>query len=145
MKRFAIFIFIVLILSLSGCKNNPTTPTTTTTSTTTTPIPPKPGDWTTTTAFGSFDFTVDAASTSITQIKLNFSNWHGISGSVIVSQSPPWSITNRSFKSEFSIAGNQQWTIEGTFEQSGDKASGTWKVIISGQTESGTWQALPKS
>jgi len=34
MKRFAIFIFIVLILSFSECKNNPTTPTTTTTSTT---------------------------------------------------------------------------------------------------------------
>ena len=39
MKRFAIFIFIVLILSFSECKNNPTTPTTTTTSTTTTTVP----------------------------------------------------------------------------------------------------------
>lgn len=37
MKRFAIFIFITLMLSFSGCKNNPTTPTTTTSSSTTTP------------------------------------------------------------------------------------------------------------
>ena len=104
----------------------------------------KPGDWTATTAFGSFDFIVNSASTYITQITLNFSNWKGRSGSVITSRDPGWSITNRSFKIETSIAGDQ-WTVEGTFAESGDKASGTWKVITSGQTESGSWQASPKS
>jgi len=217
MKRFAIFIFIALVLSFSRCKDNPTTPTKNppvintfsispasinkgesatlswnVTNSTSASIdqgvgsvaasgsrsmtpdkdtvytltasnndgtitksceikvlqPPKPGEWTASTAFGSLGFIVNNASTDITQIIFTFlaPHWRGIAGSVRISSIPPWAILNRIFKIETSFSPNyEKWTIEGTFDASGDKASGTWKVTISGQPESGSWTASPKS
>jgi hypothetical protein len=106
--------------------------------------PPKAGDWTASTTFGTLEFNVNAASTHVTKITLIFNGWKGRSGSVSTSKDPGWSISNRYFKAETNILGDQ-WTIEGTFENSGNSASGTWKAVIGGQTESGSWQGSPKS
>ncbi len=106
--------------------------------------PPKAGDWTASTTFGSLDFVVNSAGTYVTKVTFNFSNWRGRSGSVSTSKDPGWAISSRSFKVETSIL-SDQWTVEGTFENSGIKASGTWKAVIGGQTETGSWQASPKS
>jgi hypothetical protein len=40
---------------------------------------------------------------------------------------------------------SDNWTFEGTFETSGDRASGTWKAVIGSQTLTGTWIAQPKT
>ena len=37
----------------------------------------------------------------------------------------------------------EPFTISGSFDESGNYASGTWQAIIRGQTCSGTWQASP--
>jgi hypothetical protein len=136
--KISVFLAVCLCLCLATCKSPASS----------TPVyPPKPGDWTASTAFGTLDFTVNSASTYITKFTITYNNWKGRSGSVIVSQDPGWAISGRTFKIEDTLSGYipEQWTIDGTFESSGDKASGTWKVVIGGQTESGSWQASPKS
>lgn len=137
--KISVVLTVCLCLCLATCKSpssssNPSNPV----------YPPKSGDWTASTAFGTLDFTVNQASTYVTKITLSFSNWKGRSGSVSSSKDPGWQISNRSFKIETSIM-SDQWTINGTFENNGNKASGNWSAMIGGQTESGTWQASPKS
>ncbi len=137
--KFSLLFTVCLCLSLVTCKS-PSGPSDSAASVS----PPKPGDWTTSAAFGTLDFTVNSASTYITKVTFTFNGWKGRSGSVSTSKDPGWAISNRSFKIETSIM-SDQWTIDGTFENSGNKASGTWKAVIGGQTESGSWQALPKN
>jgi len=139
--KISLLLAVCLCLYLTSCKS-PSGPSDT--STTTSVSLPKSGDWTASTAFGSFDFTVNSSSTYITKINFNFSNWKGRSGSVSVSKDPGWAISNRTFKIETSIM-SDQWTIDGTFETNGNKASGNWKAVIGSQTETGTWQSSPKS
>ena len=151
MKKPTILFSLLCLLFLS-CKSptdgtTTTTAPTTTVSTTTTSVAvvqPKPGTWTSSTDFGSFDFVVNDSSTYITKITFNFSNWMGRSGGVGVSKDPGWAISNRTFKIETSIM-SDQWTIDGTFDSTGGKASGTWKAVISGQTLTGSWQGQPKT
>ena len=137
--KFSILLTVCLCLYLISCQS-PSGPSDSAASVSL----PKPGDWTTSTAFGTLDFTVNSASSYITKVIFTFNNWKGRSGSVSTSKDPGWAISNRSFKIETNIM-SDQWTIDGTFESSGNKASGTWKAVIGGQTESGSWQALPKS
>lgn len=133
------FLTVCLCFCLIACKSPASS------SDTSTPAsPPKAGDWTTSTTFGTLDFTVNSASTYITKVTFNFNGWKGRSGTVSVSKDPGWAISSRTFKIETSIM-SDQWTIDGTFETSGSKASGTWKAVVGGQTETGSWQALPKS
>lgn len=147
-KIAALFLFVCLLFI--ACKspttqdNKATTSTSTSTTTSIAVIPPKPGTWNAPTEFGSFDFVVNDSSTYITKITFNFAGWMGRSGGVAVSKDPGWTIANRAFKIETGIL-NDQWTIEGTFDSGGSKASGTWKAVIGGQTLNGTWQGQPKS
>jgi hypothetical protein len=144
MKSKSIFIILVFLLFLVSCKS-PAGPDTNGSGPETPAVyPPQPGDWTSTTTFGSFEINVNGASTHVTKILFTFANWMGRSGSVSVSKDPGWSITNRSFKIETSLMGDQ-WTVEGTFENSGTKAAGTWTAVLGGQTESGSWSATPKT
>ena len=126
---------VCLCLYLIACKS-PTNPSDSTTSV----FLPKSGEWTSAISIGRFDFTVSSDSTGIPKILVYFSK---TSGSVSTTREPPWPITNRGFKIETTFSG-AQWTFEGTFADSGDKASGTWKFVAV-NTESGSWQASPKS
>jgi len=107
--------------------------------------PAKPGTWTSTTAFGVFEFTVNSQSTYITSFKRTFSNWRGRSGSILTSREPGWAITDRKFNIS-TVTFGETWSFSGTFTESGDKASGTWSVVFPnlGGSESGSWQASPK-
>lgn len=110
---------------------------------------PQSGDWTATTGFGSLDFQVNQESTAITSIKYNFSSWTcgivTLSGSVGISSPSGWAISDRQFtiKNTLDMVGNQTMTISGSFGDSGDQASGTWKAVMYGSTCSGTWEASP--
>ncbi len=140
--KISVILTVCLCLCLATCKSPASS------SDSSTPVyPPKSGDWTASTAFGTLDFTVNGASSYITKFTITYNNWKGRSGSVIISKDPGWAISGRTFKIEHTISGyvTEQWTIDGTFESSGNKASGTWKAVIGGQTESGSWQALPKN
>ena len=112
----------------------------------------KPGEWTAKTGFGSFDFIVNSEGDYITKVTLRFSNWRGRSGSIGVSRSPGWAITNRKFEIDIDLLMDpfdpfkrEDWTFKGKFSENGKKASGTWKAVISGSTYSGSWQGSPKS
>jgi hypothetical protein len=137
--KISVLLAVCLFLCPTACKS-PAGPSDTSTAVS----PPKSGEWTASTAFGSFDYIVNSASTYVAKITFNFSNWRGRSGSVGISRDPGWPISSRSFKIETSIT-SDQWTVDGTFDNSGNKASGNWKAVIGTQTESGTWQASPKS
>ncbi|HAL55750.1 MAG TPA: hypothetical protein DCP63_04545 [Bacteroidetes bacterium] len=112
---------------------------------------PRSGDWKVSTAFGELVFTVDSAGALINKIIFRFSNWtcgpitRG-GGSVTTS----WpsgrgiQISNRQFTYEtyFDISPltrNEKMTINGTFNQTGDVASGTWSAVNYGTTCSGAW------
>ena len=106
---------------------------------------PKSGDWQVQTDFGEFIFTVNNDGTLITKLVITFSNFScgGIrqNGTISSEQSPGWSISNSKFTIEKSVnpTGSITLTITGTFDKSGEKASGTWKVNVSGTDCSGAW------
>ena len=108
---------------------------------------PRSGDWTVSTDFGEFVFTVDSNGTHITKLSITFSSFScgGVTqnGTITTETSPGWPITNSQFTIEKSInpSGTITMTIEGTFTQMGDEASGTWSVNVSGSICSGIWGA----
>jgi hypothetical protein len=149
MKKIAVLVVSLSLLSLS-CKtptsdaSSGSTSSVSTTTTSVAVVQPKAGTWTSTTDFGTLEFDVNDSATYITKVTFNFNGWMGISGGVAVSKNPGWAIANRTFQVTATIIG-AQWTIDGTFDNTGVKASGTWKAVIGGQTQTGTWQAVPKS
>ncbi len=99
------------------------------------------GVWHGTTGAGfTFDFTVATAADYVTQIQYF---WSGlscegvtrVSGSVTVSSTPGWIISNR----QFVVDPSDEPTITGTFDASGMAASGSWQWLSC----SGTWAASP--
>ena len=88
---------------------------------------------------------MNSQSTYITKIKYILSNWQGRSGSITVTKDPGWPITNRNFEIARDLDPSLRVTINGTFSESGQQASGTWNAVLSGTTYSGSWQASPKS
>jgi hypothetical protein len=86
----------------------------------------------------SLQFTVNAGATGITEIEYTFSGLQCggttlSSGSITVSQSPPWPIANREF--EITRTSDPTIDITGTFGDDGSTVSGTWDWL----TCSGTW------
>jgi hypothetical protein len=109
---------------------------------------PRSGDWKVPTEFGEFVFTVNIDGTNIPKIVTTFTNWTcgGVpkGGTLTTYQDPPWPITDDQFTIEISISpppGNDVLTINGTFNQAGDEASGTWSAVVSGTTCPGSWEA----
>ena len=106
---------------------------------------PKAGDWKVPTRFGQFVFTVNSTGTQIIKLATTFSNYTfgGITqnGTVSSQPSPGWPISNSQFAITTSInpTGTIKLTVNGTFTQSGDQASGTWSMLVSGQTDAATW------
>jgi len=142
-KQTPIFIILVCLLLLISCKST-TGPATPNNKADDTPQTIQAGEWTTTTTFGTFSFTVDSSNNTITDITIIFSGWNGFSGSVKVSQTPAWTINNRGFSITTNIMSNP-WTFVGAFDNNGIKASGTWSTTTRGSSESGTWEAAPKT
>ena len=74
-----------------------------------------------------------------------FSNWicgpATVSGTVDVTSSPEWEITDGSFSITNNIGTNRTITISGTFDADNQKFSGTWTAISYGINCSGTWEA----
>ena len=107
---------------------------------------PRSGDWQVQTDFGNFIFTVNSGGTLITKLVTTFSNYScgGITqnGTITTEQSPGWSISNSQFTIEKSVnpTGSITITISGTFDKSGEKASGTWDINVAGTNCSGNWE-----
>jgi hypothetical protein len=105
---------------------------------------PRSGDWKVSTGFGEMVFTVDSAGTRINKITFTFSNWKcgsvtHVGGSITIIKGGGVPISNRQFTLQASLSSNEQMTINGTFNETGDQASGTWSAVIYGTTCSGNW------
>lgn len=106
---------------------------------------PTSGDWKAPTEFGEFIFTVNTAGTYITRLEITHNNWTcgGVTqnGTVIKQSSPGWPISGNQFTIETNIdpSGNITITINGTFNQAGNEASGTWSENVYGTICSGNW------
>ena len=112
--------------------------------------PPKPGQWSASAGFGSFDFVVNSGSIYITSITYHFSKWScgaysTLSGNITISSNPGWAISGRSFEIENYVDyhKDEKLKISGTFSESGDQASGSWEGERYGSTCSGSWQGSP--
>jgi len=115
--------------------------------------PSLPSEWNASTDFGEMEFTVNSDGTGVIEITYIFSNWTcgsaTMSGTVKFSKSSGWPITDRQFtiKNTFDPppigSGSQVMTINGTFDETGAHASGTWEADWYGSLCSGTWQAAP--
>jgi uncharacterized protein YjdB len=105
-----------------------------------------PGDWQTTVAFGTVDFTVNAQSTAVTYIRFNVSgyacgNFSGDWTWTVSNFSQP--IIDREFLIDVTFSNGDRLVFGGTFDETGTQASGTWQMTIFGNTCSGTWQGAP--
>jgi len=106
---------------------------------------PESGDWRVLTDFGEFVFTVNIDGTHITKIIYTFSSWTcgpvTLSGTISIEKEPGWPISERQFTIEntLDVPGDQTMTINGTFSETGDEASGTWSADMYGTTCSGNW------
>jgi hypothetical protein len=116
------------------------------------PVEITPGKWIATAEFGGFDFVVDSDGPRITEIVYKFSDWlcggirHG--GSMTVTYTPGRLLSDNQFEITLNMSTDpfeyEPLTISGSFDESGNSASGTWIAIIRGQTCSGEWQASPE-
>lgn len=111
---------------------------------------PITGEWNASTDFGNFSFIVNSSGTHITNITYNFSDWRCGSvtknGTISTGKDPGWPISEGQFTIENSIGlpfENHTMTIDGTFNEAGNRASGTWNAVISGNTCQGNWTSTP--
>jgi len=108
-------------------------------------------EWNASTDFGDLKFTVNPDGTAVTEVSYVFSSWTcgsaTRSGTIKVTNASGWPITDRQFTIENDLnpdpSISEMMTISGTFDQSGNKASGTWEADLDDAVCSGTWQASP--
>jgi hypothetical protein len=111
-----------------------------------------PGAWKANAEFGTIDFIVNSESTYIIEFEVDFDNWTmGITtynNSIRFSSDPGWKITDRKFSFSQNLSPfpseKEEFTINGTFNDKGDKAEGSWEADFNGLTDSGNWQGAPK-
>jgi hypothetical protein len=105
------------------------------------------GTWTGSAGFGELSFIVNATGTGITEITytwIDFSCGGFVrNGSIRVTRTSPWPITNNQFIIENTFGPNFEVTLNGTFNQTGTNVSGNWEAVSNGTTCSGTWNASP--
>ncbi|MEE9249316.1 MAG: hypothetical protein V3U79_11575 [Dehalococcoidia bacterium] len=108
------------------------------------------GEWTASTEFGQFAFTVAPDGASISEFDFDFSEYAcgsvTVSGGVNVSVQDPslWPVTNGQFDREFEmrIPPLEMLIIRGEFDEAAMLASGTWEVFVTGSVScAGTWQS----
>lgn len=110
------------------------------------PLPPVAGEWQGSPGDLWFDFVVTANGDGLEEITLKFNNFEcrsTFNGSVGFSSSPPYPITNSSFEKNLVLSDDKMITIKGTFDSSGEFASGTYEAVFYGETCTGTWDASP--
>ena len=106
------------------------------------PAPPTPGEWTASTEFGELGFTVTPDSKGISKISLSFPGKFSCGGITVsgggasVEGASPWPITDGRFTIDTSISMGPV-IIEGSFDESGKHASGTWEINVC----SGDWES----
>lgn len=115
-------------------------------------INPLSGDWIGSAGFGDLSFTVDSASTGITEITWYWTDFicDGIklNGSRTRTYMPPKPIINGQFPTVeldpfISLDDSSKFSMTGTFDATGTNASGTYEAVIFGTTCPGTWNASP--
>ncbi|MDP2886044.1 MAG: hypothetical protein Q8P51_13600 [Ignavibacteria bacterium] len=135
---FALMLMAILMVGCSGDENDAV-------GSTQGPAQPRAGDWKVATRFGEFVFTVNATGTQVTKLVTTFSSYTfgGVTqnGTITTTPSPGWSITTSQFTINKSVnpTGTITMTINGTFAQSGDQASGSWSIKVSGSTDTANW------
>ena len=103
--------------------------------------PPRPGEWTASTGTSkfSFGFTVDDTSTNIPIISCSYHR-----STYSMTFSTPWPITDGQFTIEWpEVPTNSDIVIQGSFDETGTHASGTWEISVQGtdDRQTGTWEA----
>jgi len=139
-----ILLGMMVIIANGGCGGGGTSSDTHT---------PTTGLWKASTDFGDLKFTVNSDGTAVTEVSYVFSSWtcgsSTKSGTIKITNASGWPITDRQFTIENDLnpdpSISEMMTITGTFDQSGNKASGTWEADLYDAVCSGTWQASPIS
>jgi hypothetical protein len=105
---------------------------------------PQPGSWSGTAGFGELSFTVDSTSTSITQLVINYTDFScgGVLSNGTITVTSSWPVSDRQFNITTGSP-DREITISGTFDITGEYASGTYDAGFNGTTCSGTWDAIP--
>jgi len=103
------------------------------------------GDWSCSTDFGNFTFTVNSEGTRINKLIFEATNWQcgNTSGSFTTTIEWPepngWSITDNQFHID-RVSSGEGWIVSGTFNQTGTEASGTWSYANGwGTVCTGNW------
>lgn len=144
-----VVVAVVVVLQMKPTAEEPaSTPTAEPTSTPTEEVPPKPGEWTASTGNSKFTFafTVNPDSTGITIVDYTFTEFTcgsvTTSGGASVEGSLPWPITDGQFTIEWSeYTSDWNVVIEGSFDETGTHASGTWEISAGEDRQTGTWEA----
>jgi len=101
--------------------------------------------WTGPAGFGAFSFVVNDTGTIITEITYKFIEFS--CGPIIkngtTTSSGMWLIADSQFTIERTFDLNLEITLNGTFDQTGTYASGTYEATSYGEICSGTWNASP--
>ena len=108
------------------------------------PACPPSGEWSASTEFGEFDFSVNSEGTGITEISVNFSGFKcgpvTRSGGFTVKRiGSSWPITDGAFNIILDDSPGYEITISGEFDGSCTGVSGTWEVDSMGTICSGLW------
>ena len=111
---------------------------------------PVTGDWAGTSGFGQFEFHVSSDGTAIEEIKLNFEDFScgnivSGSGSIEFSNTPGWPVADSEFSIQLTLSHSldQEMQIQGTFEDTGTTATGTYVADFNDSICQGTWDAAP--
>ena len=105
----------------------------------------KSGEWTASTEFGEFVFTVESGGKYLTKILFRFSEYKcgGVTSSGTVSVEKivsGWPISSSRVTVDTYV---RPWdiAIQGKFDETGTHASGTWEISSAGTICSGTWES----
>lgn len=100
------------------------------------------GDWEAAADFGEFVFTVNEDGSAITQIDYTFDDF-SCSGNVASGNEDfagDWAITDHRFAIENTNPANGDvYRVQGEFDQDEVHASGTWELVVSGSSCTGSW------
>jgi len=119
------------------------------------PLPalPKPGEWVASTGCSEFTFTFTVSpdgtsipETSYSLFQLECGPYIHTAPHLTAEHSPPWPITGGQFTIDFveSFQTMSDWhiVIQGSFDETGTHASGTWEISAEGTTcQTGTWES----
>ena len=116
-------------------------------------VAPRPGEWTASTGCSEFTFTFTVSpdgtsipETSYSLFQLECGSYIHTAPHLTAEHSPPWPITGGQFTIDFveSFQAMSDWhiVIQGSFDETGTHASGSWEISADGTTcQAGTWES----